>query len=74
MNMIDSLIQQEDHPLAQHKGTEWADRLDMIDPMIASREVLIELMGSAPSDVAKAWLQGIFDFRIVLAAVTGRPF
>lgn len=52
----------------------WLEELDFNDPFTATREELDQLIQSAPSQRLADWARGIFDFREMLAIVTGRPF
>lgn len=48
--------------------------MDEIDPFTATRPEMIDLMESAPSDLIKGYLFGIYTMRIQMAAVTGRAY
>lgn len=45
-----------------------------VDPDVASRADLLDLIASAPTDAVKFFLLGKFTMRMAIAAVTGREF
>ncbi|MCC6143752.1 MAG: hypothetical protein IT368_08085 [Candidatus Hydrogenedentes bacterium] len=61
------------HPLMS-VPTDFRDLVDVIDPLICTREDLLRLQAEAPTREAAAWLAGIIDTRQMMAIVSGREF
>jgi hypothetical protein len=63
------------HPL-ERPGVpaEYLDALDRIDPLICSRERLVDLYRQAPDAEIRAFLVGILDVRTMVALITEKEF
>jgi hypothetical protein len=53
---------------------QWFAEFEDADPIIAPKAVLEELMRSAPTEFAQAYLLGIYNFRLQLSVLTGTEF
>jgi len=63
------------HPLKKpNVPAEFLDELDRIDPLICSRERLVELYRQAPDAEIRAFLVGILDVRTMVALITEKEF
>ena len=53
---------------------DWWALFEAIDPDIASREEVLELLDTAPNDFTRGVIYGKLSMRIQMAMVTGIPF
>lgn len=56
-----------DHP-------QWFAEFEDADPIIAPKSELVELLRTAPTEFAQAYLLGIYNFRVQLSVLTGTVF
>ncbi|PWB39932.1 MAG: hypothetical protein C3F19_13395 [Rhodocyclales bacterium] len=63
------------HPLKRpNVPAEYLDALDRIDPLICSRERLVDLYRQAPDAEVRAFIVGIMDTRTMVALITEKEF
>lgn len=67
------VVSSRQHPLDALRD-DLKEQIDMHDLFTCSRETFDEIMDVASTKLAQAWLQGIYDSRVMLAAVTGQRF
>lgn len=81
--MVESIILQNPtlhphpHPLDgidQELHADWLEAVDHLDPLSCERDMLDELIQTAPTLASRAWLTGILEMRVRLAFITGMPF
>jgi hypothetical protein len=53
---------------------EWFADFEDADPIIAPKSVLEDLLRTAPTEFAQAYLLGIYNFRLQLSVLTGTEF
>lgn len=67
------VVSNRQHPIDTLRD-DLREQIDMHDLFVCSREAFESILEAAPTKVVRAWLQGIFDSRVILAAVTGQRF
>ncbi len=72
VDLLQMLHQQMQSVQANHP--DWYADYEDGDVFTASREVLSELVNTAPTDFARGLLVGVMMFRQQLAIITGRSF
>ncbi len=69
---LDVFLRQQQILAAEHPA--WYQEFEDIDPFVANREDVEDLVRRAPTEFASGVLCGILMFRQQLAAITGREF
>lgn len=63
------------HPLKKaNVPAEYLAELDRIDPLICSRERLVDLYRQAPDAEIRAFIVGIMDTRTMISLITEKEF
>ncbi|CAG0926943.1 MAG: hypothetical protein F9K21_00445 [Rhodocyclaceae bacterium] len=63
------------HPLKKpNVPADFLAELDRIDPLVCSRERLVDLYRQAPDAEIRAFLVGILDVRSMVALITEKEF
>lgn len=78
--MVNRIIRQNPtqypHPLDEIddiKHADWLEAVDHLDPLSCERDMLDELIQTAPTEVSHAWLAGILEMRVRLGFMGGTP-